>query len=238
MAWARAGGEGAVSGDRLPPGPAYVAANLELLHVLAQGYEEEDIALSTGAMLRECLRTEVLAQEVLHSLFRDVRLFDYIENPSFEVASDAWASFRSLLKTHKAMVAEFLTDNYEAFFENYHRLLTSSNYVVRRQSLKFLAELILERSNAQIAMRYISDTSNFMLVMNLLKDSSRTIQYEAFHVFKVFVANPQKPASIEEILVKNKERLLEYLTDFHSDKRDNEQFVEEKGLVIKAIERL
>jgi len=211
---------------------------LELLHVLAQGYEEEEIALSTGAMLRECLRTEVLAREVLHSLFQDVRLFEYIENPSFEVASDAWASFRSLLKTHKVMVSEFLTDNYEAFFENYHRLLTSSNYVVRRQSLKFLAELILERSNAQIAMRYISDTSNFMLVMNLLKDSSRTIQYEAFHVFKVFVANPQKPASIEEILVKNKARLLEYLIDFHSDKRDNEQFVEEKGLVIKAIERL
>lgn len=222
----------------LPPGPAYIAANVDLLHVLARGYEEEEIALSTGAMLRECLRTEVLAREVLHNLFRDIRLFEYIENPSFEVASDAWASFRSLLKTHKATVAEFLMENYEEFFNNYHKLLTSSNYVVRRQSLKFLAEIILERANAQIAMRYISDTPNFMLVMNLLKDSSRTIQFEAFHVFKVFVANPQKPASIEEILVKNKARLLDYLVDFHADKRDNEQFVEEKGLVIKAIERL
>ena len=33
-------------------------------------------------------------------------------------------------------------------------------------------------------------------------------------------------------------RLLDYLVDFHAEKRDNEQFVEEKGLVIKAIERL
>lgn len=35
----------------------------------------------------------------------------------------------------------------------------------------------------------------------LLRDKSKTIQHEAFHVFKVFVANPNKPADIVDILV-------------------------------------
>jgi calcium binding protein 39 len=39
--------------------------------------------------------------------------------------------------------------------------------------------------------------------MNLLKDDSRNIQFEAFHVFKVFVANPHKPEAIAEILQRN-----------------------------------
>ena len=35
---------------------------------------------------------------------------------------------------------------------------------------------------------------------------------------QVFVANPNKTKPIVEILVGNKDKLLKYLTDFHSDK--------------------
>lgn len=35
---------------------------------------------------------------------------------------------------------------------------------------------------------------------------------------QVFVANPNKTRPIIEILVGNKDKLLKYLTDFHSDK--------------------
>ena len=34
-------------------------------------------------------------------------------------------------------------------------------------------------------MRYVSDVDNLKLMMVLLKDQSRSIQFEAFHVFKV-----------------------------------------------------
>ncbi len=34
-------------------------------------------------------------------------------------------------------------------------------------------------------MQYVSDVDNLCLMMNLLKDQSRSIQFEAFHVFKV-----------------------------------------------------
>jgi hypothetical protein len=55
--------------------------------------------------------------------------------------------------------------------------------------------------------RYISNPDNLKLMMNMLRDSSRNIQFEAFHVFKVFVANPDKPAAIHAILCKNKEKV-------------------------------
>lgn len=85
-------------------------------------------------------------------------------------------------------------------------------------------------------------------MMNLLKDRSKNIQFEAFHVFKVrrklrralsasrradsncvicasqvFVANPKKPPQIEAILRRNKDKLIVFLRNFHTD-RDDEQF--------------
>ena len=36
-----------------------------------------------------------------------------------------------------------------------------------------------------LAPQYVADVDNLCLMMNLLKDPSRSIQFEAFHVFKV-----------------------------------------------------
>ena len=46
---------------------------------------------------------------------------------------------------------------------------------------------MLERSNLKVMVRYVADEGNLKLMMNLLRDSSRSIQFEAFHVFKVYV---------------------------------------------------
>eukprot|EP00879_Flechtneria_rotunda_P003767 GHRR01004006.1.p1 GENE.GHRR01004006.1~~GHRR01004006.1.p1 ORF type:complete len:146 (+),score=76.59 GHRR01004006.1:436-873(+) len=87
-------------------------------------------------------------------------------------------------------------------------------------------------------MRYVSDVQNLMQMMNLLKDSSRSIQFEAFTVFKVFVANPNKPKPIVDILTNNRDKLLKYLLDFQNDRDDDEQFKEEKAVIIKEISLL
>jgi hypothetical protein len=52
---------------------------------------------------------------------------------------------------------------------------------------------------------------------------------------QVFVANPKKPLVIENILRRNRDRLVQYLTNFHNDK-DDEQFVDEKQYVLQIIE--
>lgn len=86
---------------------------------------------------------------------------------------------------HKSLCAGFLEQNYDKFFENYQKLLHSDNYVTRRQSLKLLGELLLDRYNFTVMTRYISNPDNLKLMMNMLREKSRNIQFEAFHVFKV-----------------------------------------------------
>ena len=112
------------------------------------------------------------------------------------------------------MSAQFLEANYDKMFEQYQKLLHSDNYVTRRQSLKLLGELLLDRHNFSVMTKYISSpginefgsvgekilclgnypiynndqqcfSDNLKLMMNLLKEKARNIQFEAFHVFKV-----------------------------------------------------
>lgn len=199
------------------PTVEYIVRNPSIIKTLIEGYENPDITLNCGAMLRECVRHVSIATLVLNS--DDFYLFfDYVELPNFDIASDAFATFKDILTIHKKEVAEFFEQNYDKFFEKYTDLLHSDNYVTKRQSLKLLGELLLDKANFNIMTKYISHASNLKLMMNLLRDKSKSIQFEAFHVFKVFVANPNKPEPIAEILIKNKEKLLKFLSKFHNDR--------------------
>jgi len=218
------------------PTVEYISRNPIIMDVLCSGYDNSEAASSTGSMLRECLKHEPLAKLVLFSP-NFWKFFKYIETPNFDIASDSFSSLKEILTKHKAIVAEFLEKNYDLFFQEYTTLLNSVNYVTKRQSLKLLGELLLDRSNFNIMTKYISEQSNLKLLMVLLKDKSRNIQFEAFHVFKVFVANPNKPAPILNILCKNKEKLISFLSNFHNDKED-EQFSDEKAFLIKQIQQL
>lgn len=73
----------------------------------------------------------------------------------------------------------------QQFFNMYNTLILSSNYVTKRQSLKLLGEILLDRANYNIMTRYIASEANLKMMMNFLRDKSRNIQFEAFHVFKV-----------------------------------------------------
>ena len=56
-------------------------------------YESAEVALNCGMMLRECLRHEPLARTVLFS--EDFYcFFRYVELSTFDIASDAFASFK------------------------------------------------------------------------------------------------------------------------------------------------
>uniref|UniRef100_A0A8D8VIG2 Protein Mo25 n=1 Tax=Cacopsylla melanoneura TaxID=428564 RepID=A0A8D8VIG2_9HEMI len=94
------------------------------------------------------------------------------------------------------------------------------------------------RHNFTVMTRYISNPYNLKLMMNMLKEKSRNIQFEAFHVFKVFVANPNKPKPILDILLRNQDLLVEFLTRFHTDRSEDEQFNDEKAYLIKQIKEL
>ncbi|KAJ3026381.1 UNVERIFIED_CONTAM: hypothetical protein HDU68_005749 [Siphonaria sp. JEL0065] len=234
-------------GTRFPTAE-YVGARPEIFVEFFR-YENQDIALHCGMILRECIRHEILAKQILDSP-QFWKFFVYVELPTFDVASDAFQTFKDLLTKHKAIVSEFLTARYTDFFEKYTSLLNSSNYVTKRQSLNLLGEVLLDRTNYSTMVKCISSPDNLKLMMNLLRDMSRNIQFEAFHVFKVFVANPNKAKPILDILQKNKEKLVAYLTAFHATFLclsfwllnihflfpDDETFADEKAFLIKSIQ--
>ena len=64
------------------------------------------------------------------------------------------------------LAAEFLEANYDKVFDNYQKLLHSDNYVTRRQSLKLLGELLLDRHNFSVMTKYISSPGNVFLRYN------------------------------------------------------------------------
>ncbi|XP_004293374.1 PREDICTED: putative MO25-like protein At5g47540 [Fragaria vesca subsp. vesca] len=215
----------------------YLEANIDLMDVLIQGYGDTDMALHYGAMLRECIRHQSVARYVLESQHMK-KFFDYIQLPNFDIAADAAATFKELMTRHKSTVADFLSKNYDWFFAEYNsKLLESTNYITRRQAVKLLGDILLDRSNSAVMTRYVSSRDNLRILMNLLRESSKSIQIEAFHVFKLFAANQNKPADIVGILVANRSKLLRLFADFKIDKED-EQFEADKAQVVREIAAL
>lgn len=215
----------------------YLEANIDLMDILVAGYDNADMALHYGSMLRECIRHQSVAKYVLESEHMK-RFFEYIQFPNFDIAADAAATFKELLTRHKSTVAEFLSKNYDWFFAEYNsKLLESANYITRRQAVKLLGDILLDRSNSAVMTRYVSSRDNLRILMNLLRETSKSIQIEAFHVFKLFAANQNKPPDIVGILVANKSKLLRLFADFKADKED-EQFEADKAQVVKEIAAL
>ncbi|RLN16800.1 putative MO25-like protein [Panicum miliaceum] len=192
----------------------YIENHLELLDFLVGCYKNLDIALNCGNMLRECIKYPTLANFEL--------FFEYVELPNFDIASDALNTFKDLLTKHETVVSEFLGSHYDQFFELYSRLLLSTNYVTRRQAMKFLSEFLLEAPNSQIMKRYIVEVRFLNIMINLLK---------------VFVANPNKPRCIIEALLENRRELLKLLHNLPTSKGDDE-LDEEKDLIIQQIQKL
>ncbi|XP_040269344.1 calcium-binding protein 39-like, partial [Bufo bufo] len=215
----------------------YLCTQQNILFMLLKGYESPDITLNCGLMLRECIRYQPLAKIILWSeQFYD--FFRYVEMSTFHIAADAFATFKDLLTRHKLLSAEFLDQHYDRFFSEYEKLLHSENYLTKRESLKLLGEFLLDRHNFTIMTKYISKPENLKLMMNLLRDESPNIQFEAFHVFKVFVVNPNKAQPVLDILLKKQSKLIEFLRKFQNDRTEDEQFIDEKTYLVKQIRDL
>ncbi|KAL5794253.1 hypothetical protein ACOSP7_002847 [Xanthoceras sorbifolium] len=215
----------------------YLEDNLDLMDIVISGYEDSDIALTYGAISRECIRHQSVAKYVLNSGHMK-KFFVYLQNPNFDIASDVQATFKELLTRHKSTVAEFLSTNYEWFFQEYNsQLLESTSYITKRHAVKLLGDMLLDRANSSVMVRYVSSLNNMRILMNLLRDSNKTIKFESFHVFKLFVANQHKPPEITRVLVTNRNKLLRFFADFTLEKA-NEQFEADKSHVMREIAML
>ena len=165
--------------------------------------------------------------------------------PSGDSNTDVTRNFPIDTKSQEEMAelaATFLTRDYAAVWDqrfNLKLLSTEANYMTKRVALQILSTVLLTRSNYAVMIKYVNSRTNLILVMKLLRDTSPHITLDAFHVFKVFVANPNKIPEVEKILRDNSPKLCAYLETLHSDKEaTDQQFADEKKLIIATIQNL
>ncbi|OJJ39378.1 hypothetical protein ASPWEDRAFT_25218 [Aspergillus wentii DTO 134E9] len=245
-----------------PPVISYVIHNRpEIIIELCRGYGFSQSAMPCGTILREALKFDVVAAILLYDQSADgepaIRLsdlqpgvtqggdgvfwkfFEWIDRGSFEVSADAFTTFREILTRHKTLVTGYLATNFDLFFSRFNNVLVQSDsYVTKRQSIKLLGEILLDRANYNVMMAYVESGENLKLCMKLLRDDRKMVQYEGFHVFKVFVANPNKSVAVQRILINNRDRLLKFLPKFLEDRTDDDQFTDEKSFLVRQIELL
>jgi len=221
----------------------YVRGRPEFFRLLVQGYGRPEVATHCGMMLRSCARQRRLVEVFFERPEVIVRLIEFTRSESFDVSSDAFSSLRDLLLTHRSVSAAYLEGSFRDFFTPYNGLLLSDDYVTQRQALNLLSEMLLDRTFMRVMLAYIGDEQYLQIHMNLLRADSKVIQCEAFHVFKIFVANPQKPPRVQQILFKNKDRLVKLLETLRPgaarpNRQDDNQFLEDKKTVIEKLQDL
>ncbi|KAK7746778.1 Hym1p [Cytospora paraplurivora] len=234
----------------------------QVLIELCKAYDHKESATPAGTVLREVMKNEAAAAVILYddgeeqgSSSKGImgidqdrpqtgngvfwRFFGWIDKSSFEVAADAFTTFRASCHGVTHIGLRYLAVNFGMFFDKYNHILVQSNsYVTKRQSIKLLGELLLDRSNYNIMTAYVDSGEHLKIVMNLLRDDRKMVQYEGFHVFKVFVANPHKSVPVQKILLMNREKLLTFLSHFLEDRTEDEQFIDEKEFLIKQIRNM
>lgn len=242
---------------------SYVINNRpEVLVELCNGYNHRESAIPAGTVLREVLKSEAATGIILYDdsaegspsakgvtgIQAEARqsgkgvfwkFFNWIDTGTFELGADAFTTFRELLTKHKTIVAQYLSMNFDLFFDKYNDILVKSDsYVTKRQSIKLLGEILLDRANYAVMTAYVDRGEHLKICMNLLRDDRKMVQYEGFHVFKVFVANPHKSIAVQKILLLNRERLLTFLKHFLEDRTEDEQFIDEREFLIKQIRNM
>ena len=210
-----------------------------LITALVRAHSDSSYAIIAGAMLRDVLSIKECAKYFLHFTELMKPFFElYLVSEEYDVVSDAFITLRELLCNHKQLVSNHLEENFEQFFALYNNLLKSSQYFTKRASLKLLSELLLDRANFNVMIKYIADPHHLKLVMMLLREPAQKIQLEAFHVFKVFAANPYKSKPVNDILFNNKEKIVAFLKVLGGKDKQDEQFAEEIDLLVKELSSL
>jgi calcium binding protein 39 len=247
----------------------YVNAHFEeILTPIVKGHEclspgVSDVCLHCGSMYRSCFKHPCLYRQLVSTTERLERyLFPFLDKfvhvPNFDVSSDAMESLKMIFtaggsdaqvpadeESQKQMAdaaADFLEREYEAIWDqrfNPKLLSDQASYMTKRMALQILSTVLLTRSNYAIMIKYVNSRANLILVMHLLRDTSPHITLDAFHVFKVFVANPNKIPEVIKILHDNGPKLCRYLETLHQDREANDtQFRDEKALIIATIQAL
>lgn len=197
----------------------HICRHPSIFLILLKGCGDQDVFSHCADMLRASTRSACL----VHALFEAGAagaLIDLALHQSFDISSEAFASLRQLM-SHTNISAAHVESSFDRFFASYHKLLQAdTDYVIKRQALKLLREALDCDSFAHVSAAYVLKQQFLQSHMNLLRDISASIRMDAFHVFKLFVANRHRPSAVEQTLARNSDKLVKILEGFFSRKVD------------------
>lgn len=188
-----------------------------LIGLLTFGFQCDGIALHCGDMLRKCFKHDFLVAQCLSEDFCFFNQFFncYLQSETFDSVSDAFLTVRTLFSSHKAYVALFLETFGKKFARLFNeKLLCSKQYLTQRNGLELLHDILFERQNYRFMVEYVNSKANLVLIMQKMLDTSHAVRFNALHIFKIFVANPNKTEDVSRILGLNRERLVLFLQRF------------------------
>ena len=217
----------------------YVIDNPSIIWTIVAGYRPENkkIAMVASKMLSEIVKHPKVAHLILTSneLWRFLDTYVLLEE--FEAQSSAFDVLRTLLTVHPES-QDFLTHNYDKFW-CLQQVIDIGQLCCEETCSKEYGAVLVVREHHDLMLKYVSEKSNLKIWMNLLRDPSESIQLEAFHVFKIFAGNPIMPDDVKHTLKINGGKILKFLEQFQENKKvSDENFIDEKRLVIQCIKRL
>lgn len=172
------------------------------------------------------------SKKIIHHLLYDqeifINLISLSGNQCFDISSDSISTLRCYLFVSPKMTNEYILKNQQTFFSNIFQILIQSNeYVPKRHGLRLLNQLLSLKELSKVMTVFSSSCEYLKIFMNLITSHLNTISFEAFHIFKLFVANPNKSHGIQKVLFKNKDKIVEFLNDFQTSRTDP-QFISDK----------
>jgi len=216
----------------------HVRDHPDLLKHLLAGCGKQEVFFLCSQLVKSFARSCKMAKALLDWGAAD-NLLELALHDNFDIASEAFAALREVLVAYPAVSADYVQEHASTFFPAYHLLLRSEdNYVIQRQALRLLGEMLLDVSFQEVMCDYVQNEQYLRLHMNLLIDVSVAIQLEAFHIFKLFVANPFKPQRVQSILLRNRQGLIKKIRSLSELQREDEHFSSDVAQVLEALASL
>lgn len=205
--------------------------------LVLQASQDPELAMHLGSVLRACSRSPLVVTGLLEQgLAED--LMELAACDSFEAGSYAFAALRDVFEEASESCARYVLVNFQPFFRKYDCLLRSKDYATCRQALAFLGTVFRSEEFAEVLAAYVAEPVFLQTHMNLLRSDSSTIRLQAFHVFKHFAVRREKAAKVQNILYRNKPRLLNFLVSYSCEKSQDAELQVELGDVVRSIHAL
>lgn len=218
----------------------YLTRHLSTMDALIQCYGKNTggADVTIGVMIRDATRF----QKVIDYVFKKnlvLSLLPVLTSANFDVSADAFQTLKEMLTNHKEVSAPWLSRHFDKFFEEYMKpLKAGSDYVTVRQSLSILSTILLDRQFMDAMIQFVAKEEYLKAILILLGNSSKVVQFEAFHIFKIFAANPNKTLKIKKLLVQNYERIVKLLDHIEQYRAEDSEFRQDKTAVVAKLQSL